>query len=135
MSSNPIGEQYDLALKTPRAGEALEAEVICRRVLPKSRQDPNIICLLGEICLGQRCPQEARNWFRKVLKRHEKFPRALEGMGLALLADGKPKKASEILSKAVAGASARGNCCRVQVQSADVEKSRILEVASGRNNC
>ena len=76
--------------------------MICRRILPQSRQDPNIICLLGEICLRQRRPQEAENWFRKVLKRYEEYPRALEGLGLAMLADGNPKKASKILTKAVA---------------------------------
>ena len=81
--------------------------MICRRVLPQSRQDPNIICLLGEICLRQRRPQEAENWFRKVIKRHENDPRALEGLGLALLADGKPKKASKILTRAVAAAPDR----------------------------
>jgi len=102
MSLNPIKEQYDQALKTLRAGDPQEAEMICRRVLPQSRQDPNIICLLGEICLRQRRPQEAENWFRKVLKRHEELPRALEGLGLAMLADGNPKKASKILTRAVA---------------------------------
>jgi hypothetical protein len=56
MSSNPIKQQYDQAMKTLRAGDAQEAELICRRVLPQSRQDPNIICLLGEICLKQRRP-------------------------------------------------------------------------------
>ncbi len=107
MSSNPIKEQYDQALKTLRAGDAQEAELICRRVLPQSRQDPNVICLLGEICLRQRRPQEAENWFRKVIKRHEGYPRALEGLGLALLADGKPKKASKILTRAAAAVPGR----------------------------
>ena len=75
--------------------------MICRRVLPQSRQDPNIICLLGEICLKKRRPQEAESWFNKVLKQHGEFPRALEGLGLALLADGKAKKATRYLSRAV----------------------------------
>ena len=101
MSSNPIKEQYDQAMKTLRAGDAQEEEMICRRVLPQSRQDPNIICLLGEICLKKRRPQEAESWFNKVLKQHVKFPRALEGLGLALLADGKAKKATSYLSRAV----------------------------------
>jgi tetratricopeptide (TPR) repeat protein len=102
MSTNYIKNQYEQALKTLRAGDAEEAELICRRILPQSRQDPNIICLLGEICLRQRRPQEAENWFIKVLKRHKDFPRALEGLGLALLADGKPKKALKELKRAVA---------------------------------
>jgi tetratricopeptide (TPR) repeat protein len=101
MSSNPIKQQYDQAMKTLRAGDAQEAELICRRVLPQSRQDPNIICLLGEICLKQRRPQEAESWFKKVLKQHGEFPRALEGLGLALLADGKAKKATRYLSRVV----------------------------------
>jgi tetratricopeptide (TPR) repeat protein len=107
MSSNTIKDQYYEALKTLRAGDVQEAEMICRRVLPESRQDPNIICLLGETCLRQRHPQEAENWFRKVLKRHHEFPRALEGLGLALLADGQPRKASKILSRAVSAAPNR----------------------------
>ena len=81
--------------------------MICRRVLPQSRQDLNIICLLGEICLRRRRPQEAEGWFEKVLKRHEEYPRALEGLGLAMLADGKPKKAAKILTKAAAAAPKR----------------------------
>jgi Flp pilus assembly protein TadD len=100
MSSNPIKQQYDQAMKTLRAGDAQEAELICRRVLPQSRQDLNIICLLGEICLKQRRPQEAETWFKKVLKQKRDFPRALEGLGLALLADGKAKKATGFLSRA-----------------------------------
>ena len=95
MNINVIKEQYNQALKTLRAGDAEEAELICRRVLPNSRQDPNIICLLGEICLRQRRPQETENWFNKVLKKHPGQPRALEGVGLSLLAIGKPKKASK----------------------------------------
>jgi thioredoxin-like negative regulator of GroEL len=67
MSSNPIKQQYDQAMKTLRAGDA----------------------------------QEAESWFKKVLKQHEEFPRALEGLGLALLADGKAKKATRYLSRAV----------------------------------
>jgi tetratricopeptide (TPR) repeat protein len=107
MNITAIKEQYDQALKTLRAGEAEEAELICRRVLPNSRQDPNIICLLGEICLRQRRPQEAENWFNKVLKTHPGHPRALEGVGLSLLAIGKPKKASKALTRAVAAVPKR----------------------------
>ncbi|NCF63610.1 MAG: tetratricopeptide repeat protein [Gammaproteobacteria bacterium] len=126
MSSNSIKEQYDQALKTLRAGDAQEAELICRRVLPQSRQDPNIMCLLGEICLRQRRPQEAENLFRKVLKRHREYPRALEGIGLALLADGKPKKASEILTKAVA-ASPKRSTTRMALARALAESGHQVE--------
>jgi len=107
MSSNPIKVQYDLARKSLRAGDVQEAESICRRILPRSRQDPNIICLLGDICLRKRKPQEAEGWFRKALKRHPGFPRALEGLGLSLLADSKPKRATEYLQKAASAAPGR----------------------------
>jgi len=126
MSSNSIKEQYDQAMKTLRAGDAQEAELICRRVLPQSRQDPNIMCLLGEICLRQRRPQEAENLFRKVLKRHREYPRALEGIGLALLADGKPKKASEILTQAVA-ASPKRSTTRMALARALAESGHRVE--------
>jgi len=107
MFSNPIKKLYDHALGTLRAGDADEAELICRRALPKIGRDPNILCLLGEICLQRRKPQEARNLYAEVLNRHAGYPRALEGMGLALLADKKPADASEFLVKAVAAAPKR----------------------------
>jgi tetratricopeptide (TPR) repeat protein len=107
MSINPIKERYDRALGTLRAGDVEEAELICRRTLPKLGRDPNILCLMGEICLQQRRPQEARNLYGEVLARHSDFPRALEGMGLALLADRKAADASEFLLKAVKAAPQR----------------------------
>ena len=99
--SNRIKEIYNHALKTFQAGDAKEAEMICRRALPVIRKDPNILCLLGEICLRLRRPQEAQNFYRGVLKTFKDFPRALEGMGLALLADKRPVEAVKYLKKAV----------------------------------
>ena len=107
MSANPIKQVYDEALNTLRAGDAEGAELICRRALPTLGRDPNLLCLMGEICLRQRRPQEARHLFAEVLGRQPGFPRALEGMGLALLADRKPADASEFLVKAAAAAPQR----------------------------
>ena len=98
--SNRIKEIYDHALKTLQAGDAKEAEMICRRALPAIRKDPNILCLLGEISLRQRRPQEAQNLYRGVLKTFRDYPRALEGMGLALLADKRSVEAVEYLKRA-----------------------------------
>jgi tetratricopeptide (TPR) repeat protein len=98
--SNRIKELYDHALKTLQAGDAKEAEMICRRALPVMRKDPNILCLLGEISLRLRRPQEAKTWYVKVLKTFNDFPRALEGMGLALLADKRSAEAVDYLKKA-----------------------------------
>jgi tetratricopeptide (TPR) repeat protein len=95
-----IKELYDHALKTFQAGDAKEAEMICRRALPAIRKDPNILCLLGEISLRLRRPQEAQNLYRGVLKTFKDFPRALEGMGLALLADKRSVEAVEYLKRA-----------------------------------
>lgn len=92
---------------TLNSGDTEEAELICRRALPEFGRDPNILCLMGEISLRQRRPQEARNLYGEVLARHPGFPRALEGMGLALLADKKPADASEFLVKAAAAAPKR----------------------------
>ena len=105
--SNPIKDLYDRALKKLRAGQTEEAEMICRRALPVYRKDPNIMCLLGEISLKLRRPQEAQTWYGKVLKNFNDFPRALEGMGLALLADSRPKEAVDFLRKAVDAAPKR----------------------------
>ena len=98
--SSRIKEIYDHALKTLQAGDAKEAEMICRRALPVFRKDPNILCLLGEISLRLRRPQEAQNLYRGVMKTFKDFPRALEGMGLALLADKRPVEAVEYLKRA-----------------------------------
>jgi hypothetical protein len=56
MSVNLLKQHYDRALKTLRAGDVEEAELICRRTLPEFGRDPNILCLMGEICLQQRRP-------------------------------------------------------------------------------
>ncbi len=107
MSANPIKAVYDLANQALDAGDADEAELICRRALPRIGRDANIICLMGEICLRQRRLQEAKSLYGEVLGKHEGFPRALEGLGLALLADKKAAEASEYLAKAVAAAPQR----------------------------
>jgi tetratricopeptide (TPR) repeat protein len=107
MSTNPIKDLYDKALETLRAGDIEEAELICRHALPELGRDPNILCLMGEICLRQRRPQQGKNLYAEVLARHPGFPRGLEGMGLALLADRKPADASEYLVKAAAAAPQR----------------------------
>lgn len=126
MSSNPIKELYDHAVGTLRGGDAEEAELICRRALPQIGRDPNILCLLGEICLQQRKPQEARNLYSEVLNRHAGYPRALEGMGLALLADKKPADASEFLAKAAAAAPQRSKT-RVALARALAESGHYAE--------
>jgi len=107
MSANPIKAVYDLASKTLNAGDVDEAELICRRAMPQVGRDANILCLLGEICLRQRRLQEAKSLYGEVLGKHEGFPRALEGLGLALLADRKAAEASEYLAKASAAAPQR----------------------------
>ncbi len=105
--NDPIKDLYDRALKKFKAGHAREADMICRRAMPVYRKDPNIMCLLGEISLQLRRPQEAQTWYGKVLKNFNDFPRALEGMGLALLADSRPKEAVDFLHKAVDAAPKR----------------------------
>lgn len=107
MSINPIKEVYDLALAALKSGDAKEAGMICGRSLPVYGRDPNILCLMGEISLRQRRPQEAKNLFAEVISKLPQFARALEGMGLALLADRKPVDAAEVLGKAVAVAPKR----------------------------
>ena len=100
MSTNPVKQSYDQAARKLSEGDLEEAELICRRALPSHRKDPNILCLLGEICLRQRRPQEAAPFFTRALERVPEFPRALEGLGLALLADKKPKQACDYLTRA-----------------------------------
>ena len=93
---------YEAARHALQSGDADEAELICRRALPVHGRDPNLLCLLGEICLRLRRPQEAGNLFTEVLGRHADFPRALEGMGLSLLAGKAAADACEFLSRAAA---------------------------------
>ena len=107
MSANPIKAVYDHANQVLQAGDADEAELICRRALPHIGRDANIICLMGEICLRQRRLQEAKSLYGEVLGKHEGFPRALEGLGLALLADKEAAEASKYLSRAVAAVPRR----------------------------
>ncbi len=107
MSSNPVKDFYDQAVQKLKTGDLKEAETICRRALPVSRQDPNIMCLLGEINLRLKRPQEAKTWYGSVLKLHKKYPRAQEGMGLALLADGQAEEAVVFLQKAAAAVPGR----------------------------
>lgn len=126
MSMNPAKEFYDRATRSLQAGDIEEAELICRQALPGIGRDPNILCLMGEICLRQRRPQEARNLYGEVLGRHADFPRALEGMGLALLADRKPADASEFLVKAAAAAPHRSKT-RIALARALAESGHIAE--------
>lgn len=107
MSANPIKAVYDQANRTLDAGDADEAELICRRALPHIGRDANILCLMGEICLRQRRLQEAKSLYGEVLGKYEGFPRALEGLGLALLADKEAAEASKYLARAAAAAPQR----------------------------
>ena len=91
---------YNQALKFKNAGDFDEAEQICRRANVIYQRDPNILCLLGEILLRQKRPQEAHSWFGMALKNFPDYPRALEGIGRALLAQEKPGKAVPFLQQA-----------------------------------
>ncbi len=93
---------YERAVKTLNAGDVHEAEQICRRAIPQHRKDPNINCLLGEISLRLKRPQEALTWYGNALKIQNGFPRALEGMGLAFLADKRAADAVDYLRRASA---------------------------------
>ena len=108
-ADNPAQAVYEQAMRALQAGRVGEAESICRRALPANRQEPNLMCLLGEINLRQRRPQEAQTWYGRVLKKLRDYPRALEGMGLALLADGRPKEAAEFLGRAAEAAPGRSS--------------------------
>ncbi|MGD8580623.1 MAG: tetratricopeptide repeat protein, partial [Lysobacterales bacterium] len=105
--SEAVRATYERAVSALKSGDVDRAESICRKALPRFRNDPNILCLLGEISLRQRRPQEAQTLYGKVLKRVEGYPRALEGMGLALLADGRPKEAVDFLTRAAEAAPQR----------------------------
>jgi tetratricopeptide (TPR) repeat protein len=126
MSANPIKAVYDQANRTLQAGDADEAELICRRALPHVGRDPNIICLMGEICLRQRRLQEAKSLYGEVLGQFEGFPRALEGLGLALLADKEAAEASKYLAKASAAAPQRAKT-RMALARALAESGHIAE--------
>ena len=97
-----IRAAYDRARALMQAGDLDEAELQCRRAIPQFGHDPNLLCLLGEVLIRQRRPQEARTWFGKTLKLLPDFPRALEGVGLALLAERNPADALAYLQKAAA---------------------------------
>jgi len=105
--SNSVRKVYELGLKTLEAGDTEEAEMICRRALATCEQDPNLLCLLAEILLKQKRTEEARKYFRNTLKRHPDYPRALEGMGLALLADSQPGPAIKFLQQAAVAVPGR----------------------------
>jgi len=126
MSINPIKEIYDQALETLNSGDVEEAGLICRRSLPVYGRDPNILCLLGEISLRQRKPQEAKHVFAQVLGRHPGFARALEGMGLALLADKNPTDACEYLARAAEAAPKRSKT-RLALARALAESGHVAE--------
>jgi len=121
-----IQQCYESAVQALNAGDSEEAESICRRALPTHGRDPNILCLLGEVCLRQRRPQEARNLFNEVLRRVGEFPRALEGMGLALLADQQAAEACSYLSRA-ASALPQRTLTRVAWARALAEAGRARE--------
>ncbi len=91
---------YELAVRAKNADDLDEAERICRRAQVAFPRDPNILCLLGEVLLKQKRPQEAMSWFTRTLVNFPGYPRALEGSGRALLAEKKPAKAVKFLKRA-----------------------------------
>jgi tetratricopeptide (TPR) repeat protein len=93
---------YEHALAQSKAGDLDESERTLRRAVAIYQRDPNILCLLGEVVLRQRRPQEARRWFLRTLELFPGYPRALEGAGKTLLAEKKPKRAVDYLRRAAA---------------------------------
>jgi len=93
---------YQRAQERLDAGRAAEAEALCRAAAPEILHDPNIMCLMGEAALRLRRASEAKRWYGNVLKKYPDMPRALEGLGLALLSDGQAKLAVDYLQKAAA---------------------------------
>jgi tetratricopeptide (TPR) repeat protein len=126
MSQQTIKEIYETARSTLRTGDLEEAELICRRSLPVHGREPNLLCLLGEISLQQRRPQQAKNLYSEVHHRFPRHPRALEGLGLALLADGKATDAIDYLQRAVAGAPGRSKT-RLALARALADSGHIAE--------
>ena len=100
MPADSVRKFYDTALHSMRSDDLDRAESLCRRAQVIYPRDPNITCLLGEVLLKQRRPQEAEGWFRRTLKHFPGFPRALEGNGKALLAQKRAKEAVQVLRRA-----------------------------------
>lgn len=132
---------YELALRSKKAGDFEEAEGICRRAQVSFPRDPNILCLLGEVLLKQKRPQEALSWFTRVLVNFPAYPRALEGSGRALLADRQAAKAVRFLKRAAQQLPNRfsthlalGRALLLAGQSEESEKAvqRALELDPGR---
>jgi tetratricopeptide (TPR) repeat protein len=126
MNTSQLQQTYQAAAQAFQAGSVAEAELICRRALPQFGRDPNILCLLGEIHLRQRRPQEAKNLFSEVLGEQAEFPRALEGMGLSLLADQKAADAVPYLQRVVAAMPGRTQA-RVALARALGESGHVAE--------
>ncbi len=99
-SDQSVRAFYETALRAKQAGELDDAERVCRRGQVIYPRDPNLLCLLGEILLARRQPQEAQSWFSRTLKNFPDYPRALEGKGRALLAERKPRRAARYLRQA-----------------------------------
>ena len=98
---------YEEASGAFRAGRVEAAESLCRDALTDHPEEPNLLCLLGEIALRRRRPAEAEDCYGRVLAYMEAYPRALEGMGLALLADGRAEQAVAYLQRAADAAPQR----------------------------
>lgn len=96
-NTDSIRAFYENALAKKKAGDLDGAEATLRRAVAIYQRDPNILCLLGEVTLEQRRPQEARRWFKLALNRFPGYPRALEGAGKSLLAERRPNRALEYL--------------------------------------
>jgi tetratricopeptide (TPR) repeat protein len=109
LSQDSLRAFYDTAMAHLRAGELEAAEQVARRAQAIYPRDPNITCLLGEISLRCRRPQEAQSWFGRTLKHFPGFPRALEGTGRALLEERRPVRAVSFLERAARAVPDRVN--------------------------
>lgn len=128
-NTHPIKAVYEQATQALKAGEIKEAELICRRALPVHGRDPNLLCLLGEICLRQKRPQEAKQLFNDALGAQPGYARAQEGMGLALLSDGNPTEAVKFLQQVVDALPGREKT-RIALSRALAESGHMAESES-----
>jgi Flp pilus assembly protein TadD len=99
-AADDVAAVLNAVLGDMRAGKYLEAQMLCRQLLERSPDNPEILHLMALVCFNARQFDHAVEWASRAL-RHDVKPTYLTTLGTALLNLGRRDDAVKVFDAAV----------------------------------
>ena len=88
------------AIQLINAGQAAQAEALCRDAVNRNPRDVNMVALLGATLLKSRKIPEAEKFLRDAIELAPNFAKPHEDLGILLLEQNRPEEAVDLLRNA-----------------------------------